>query len=103
MSHINVTFVPEDAPQAWPDLEAKQAAGQVQFTEALNVSVYPDATVSGAPSVCMRFDQPDGSVIIAQVTVRNLNTLLSAVRGRLEYLGIDQDGKSTAPIRTDTN
>ncbi len=103
MPHINIHFADQDATAAWPDLPAKEEAGQVEYVERLSVSVYPEATQSGAPSACFRFDLKDGAVIIAQVTIRNMIALQAAIKGRLDFLGIDENGAPTRPPRTDAN
>lgn len=103
MPHIAMTFADPDAKDAWPDLASKQDAGQVEMIESLAVAVYQDATISGAPSVCFRFDTKDGGVIIAQVTVRNVMSMAAAIRGRLSFLGIDENGAPTRPPAKDAN
>ena len=111
MSVIQMSFADRDATDAWPDLTdawpdlaEKAAAGLVTHVEGLQVSVYPDATASGAPTACFRFDLAEGGgVIIAQVTIRNLLQMQASIAGRLAYLQIDENGKSTACPDTERN
>lgn len=103
MPFVAITFAEPDATDAWPDLASKRDAGQVEYVEQLTCAVYQDATATGAPSVCFRFDMQDSTVILAQVTVGNMMQLMAAIKGRLEFLGIDESGKATRPSRGDAN
>ena len=103
MPAIEMTFAPEDATEAWPDLADKRKSGMVVPVDYLTCAVYQDAMESGAPSVCFRFDLEGGGCIVAQVTVRNMLQMQAAIEGRLAYLQIDAEGRTTAVTDESSN
>lgn len=63
----------------WPDLARKQV---LHVTEGLQVAALPGGMESGRPSVMLRVDLPDGSVVLAEMSLRALLTAARALSAR---------------------
>jgi hypothetical protein len=81
-----------DGDSCWPDLGEK-ARSQLIVGELSGVALLPDGeltrsdgTPSQRPILTFRIELPDGKTVLAQTTVDLINMLVSAVKGRLEYL-----------------
>lgn len=68
----------------WADLKEKQETGKLVATETLSVAGLSSGMKSGAPSVAIRIDLPDGRVVFAQTSLSLFLTAadtLKAVHG----------------------
>lgn len=61
---------------AFPDLPTKRHAEAVE----LSVAALESGMVSGAPSVMFRLDMPDGSVALAQTSLKIFLSVADALR-----------------------
>lgn len=60
----------KDGDGAWPDLGRKITDGQVIFyNDELKVAILEGGMQSGLPSVTLRFDLPDGKVLISETSL----------------------------------
>lgn len=73
-----------DGDRAWPDLGSLVCQGgpPVQVTEDVEIVTLAGGMTSGAPSVAIRLNLPDGSVAIAQTSLALLLTAADAFRAR---------------------
>jgi hypothetical protein len=70
---------------AWPDLADKLERGKVIHLgegSALGVSALAGGMQSGAPSVMIRFDLPDGRTVLAEMSLRLFLAAADALRAR---------------------
>ena len=70
-----------DGDSAWPDLKTKKIH---HVTKGLQVAGLRDGTVAGQPSVAIRIDLPDGSVVIAETTLRLFAAAGVVLKAKLE-------------------
>lgn len=63
---------------AWPEL----AERDVTKAERVAIAGLGRGMVSGAPSVMIRIDQPDGRVVIAETSLKLLLTAADALKAR---------------------
>lgn len=91
MEVLHVNF---DDP-AWPDLgeyplasDEKRVAPHLHHSTSIEVTMLPDGTNQGKPSVAFRINLPDGDVVIAQTTYALFEMAAAALKGRLAYLGL---------------
>lgn len=82
-----------DGDACWPDLA--DARDRVIALEAFEIARLPMGTAAGLSSVAMRFDLPDGRVVIVQATLRNLGNALRALEAA-DRLEADREGKGGA-------
>lgn len=61
---------------AWPDLAAKDVAHVQTFA----VAGLPAGMASGAPSVMLRLDLPDGRVVLAETSLKLFLSAADALR-----------------------
>jgi hypothetical protein len=63
-----------DGDNAWPELREKMGTDQIidlmDSGQTLKVAVLESGMASGAPSVALRFDLPDGRSVIAQTSAK---------------------------------
>lgn len=64
---------------AWPDLEKKRVIHLGNDAKPIGVALLAGGTESGRPSVALRLDLPDGSVVIAETTARLFCTAARAM------------------------
>ena len=72
---------------AWPDLGDKQTAGLLIWLigndgPPIQVCTLDGGMTSGNPSVAIRIDLPDGSVVVAETSVRLFQMAAAAMRGK---------------------
>jgi hypothetical protein len=80
-----------DAENAWPELREKLASGQLIHLDGsavLQMGLLEGGMASGAPSVAIRFDLPDGQSVIAETSWA---VLASAVRTLAARVGWPDD------------
>jgi hypothetical protein len=67
-----------DGDNCWPDLKAKG------FTEGelRGVATLPQGTVSGKPTVTVRVELPDGTVVLAETTLSLFLSAADAFKAR---------------------
>jgi hypothetical protein len=82
MPYMNIIL---DAENAWPDLKSKPA-DQVISVDNFHVAMLAGGMASGAASVAIRIDLPDGRTVIAQTSQALWDSAARAFRGRLEFL-----------------
>ncbi len=74
---VSITIV-SNSGTAWTDLPDKQRDGRLLHTqEPIQVGLVPGGMASGAASVALRLDCPDGRVLVAETS---LTALAAAVR-----------------------
>jgi hypothetical protein len=78
-----------DGDNCWPDLKEK---GFVELEQDLEIAMLQSGMASGAPSVSMRFELPDGRTMLAQTSLKLFLSAARAFRGCCEHLGVDLDG-----------
>ena len=66
----------------WPDLQARYRAGDVLTGEHLEVGGLAAGMVSGAPSVAIRVDLPEGKVAIAETSLALFLQAADALKAR---------------------
>lgn len=72
-----------DGTGAWPDLAEKQARGLFIHTQGdMAVAALPGGCESGAPSVSIRIDLPNGQSIMAETTLALWLTAADAFRAK---------------------
>lgn len=82
MPHMNILL---DGDGCWPDLK-ERPEGQVLDLPIAAVAFLPGGMSSGKPSICFRFELPDGRTVLAQTSNELLQAAARAFKGRLEYL-----------------
>lgn len=81
--------------------EKEKAGATIIETTTLTVACDPHGMSSGKPSLCFRFDLTDGNIVMCYSSVSALQMLTSAIRGRLAFLGLDEEGRPlSAPDRS---
>lgn len=58
-----------DADNAWPDLKEADAPAVVQG-DVQGVALMENATIQGNPTVWVRLELPDGTVVLGQITAK---------------------------------
>lgn len=66
MIPLSIMFQKEDDPVLWPDLNGKN----IHFVEAPKLAVLDQGMSSGAPSVSIRLDLPNGEHAIVQTSAK---------------------------------
>jgi hypothetical protein len=67
-----------DGDNCWPDLKERGfTEGQFKAVAAL-----PQGTASGKPSVAVRVELPDGTVVVAETTLALFLTAADAIKAR---------------------
>jgi hypothetical protein len=74
-----------DGEHCWPDLE-KKSEEQIIQVDNIDVALQPGGMASGAASVMIRIDLPDGRTVIGLTSQALFDSAARAFRGRLEYL-----------------
>lgn len=64
---------------AWPDLDLDKT---IHYTDPIKATALPAGMMSGGTSIALRFDLPDGSIVIAETSLAALNALLIGVKAR---------------------
>lgn len=82
-----------DADAAWPDLADKPVI-HLDETALLQVGVLSGGMVSGRPSIAIRFDLPDGRVVIAETSARLFVSAAKLISGKFPDLFDDLKGGS---------
>lgn len=72
-----------EGDNCWPDLPER---AEVIPVEHIEVALLAGGMSSGAASVAIRIDLPDGRTVIAQTSHALFDMASRAFRGRLEYL-----------------
>lgn len=84
-----------DGDGCWPDLTEKHKQGKVIWDAQLtSVSLLPDGEVTDGftgevkqmPILTVRFELPDGMTVLAQVKLDMLETIVRAMRSRMQYI-----------------
>lgn len=79
---INVIL---DGDGAWPDLTEKIAAGEfihIGDGSKIEISTLDGGMQSGAPSLALRIDLPDGRTVIIETSWRVFGVAAAAIAGR---------------------
>lgn len=84
MPALTIKFVgPGDG--AWPDLAEKDAAGKLHHVkEEMQLSFLTGGMTSGAASVALRLDLPNGDTVLAETSAKLFLLAADALRARLE-------------------
>ncbi len=84
MPQAAITF---EAPP-WPDARDLHRAGSLVHVQPdeIGATMIPDGTVAGRPTVCLRFELPNGQTVVLETTLALLDGVVSACRGRVAYL-----------------
>lgn len=83
MPQLNIILI-LDGDNCWPDLLDKDV---ILYQGSIGVAALPGGMQSGKPSVTLRFDLPDGRVLIAETSMA---LFLSAARAfRARYGDVD--------------
>lgn len=83
---INVIL---DGDGCWPDLQDKM--DQIVNIGAVQIATLMEGTVGKNPSVALRFDLPDGTPVIAQVTAREFMGAMKILQSKYRREGIILD------------
>jgi hypothetical protein len=92
MTSIDIAL---DGDGCWPDLSEKHEAGKVIWNARLAaISLLPDGEVTDGftgktrrvPILTLRFELPDGTTALAQAKLEMMETIVRAMKSRLEYL-----------------
>jgi hypothetical protein len=76
-----ITRIILDGDGAWPDL--KDCSPERLFTtDQAEVACLDGGMESGRPSIAMRFNLPDGKVLIYQTSVGQFQQVAAALRGK---------------------
>lgn len=75
-----------DAQGCWPEMETARTAGKLVEVEIAEIAMLPNGMSSGAPSVAVRIDLPDGTFIFAQTSLKLLCLAADAFRVRYAAL-----------------
>lgn len=67
---------------AWPDIADKKDKLTWINDGELSISCLPKGMTSGAPSVAIRIDLPDGRIIVAETSMRMFQIAAVAMRAR---------------------
>ena len=65
----------------WPDLK-KKGFIETDPTKPIQLAALPAGMVSGKPSVSIRMDLPDGTVVIGETSVKLFQMAAAALTGR---------------------
>lgn len=76
MPNADVTIVRQGEPP-WSDIDPERLIHQTD----LRVAILEGGMASGAPSVALRFDLPDGEVLIAETSLATFTSVMAAARG----------------------
>jgi hypothetical protein len=78
-----VLHVHIDGDKCWPDLEDKMDK-IIHLGEGarIDIAALPGGMSSGKTSVALRFDLPDGQVVIAETSLALLGTAVDAFRAK---------------------
>ena len=77
MTHLHVIL---DGDNAWPDMQEKELVE----AESISVALLEGGMASGAASVAIRFDLPDGSVTLGQTSLKLFLSAARAFQARAE-------------------
>lgn len=79
---------------AWPDIAQKVERGEVIHLvgEGLQLALLPGGMSSGAASVMLRIDLPDGRVVIAETSMALLETAVRTFQGALSGIAVRAKG-----------
>lgn len=80
-----------DGDGCWPDLVDKELIHLGNDAKPIGVALLVGGMLSGAPSVMMRLELPDGRVVMAETSFRLFRAAARAFDARLEFLGIRVD------------
>ena len=75
-----------DGDGCWQDLELLQKRGAVLHSDDLAIAYLPGGMASGAPSLTLRVNLPDGRVVLAQTSLALFEGALRAFKARGELL-----------------
>lgn len=67
-----------DGDACWPDLTSKEH----RHGKIVSVATLPDGTSGGRPSIMIRAELDDGSIVLIETTLRLFNACAAAFRGR---------------------
>jgi hypothetical protein len=70
-----------DGDGCWPDLASKRV---IDAGHSLGLALLREGTACGKESVTLRIDLPDGTVALAQITLRMLATATQALLAAAE-------------------
>jgi hypothetical protein len=83
MPAIHVNF---EGDGAWPDLQGPDAPELIHILSDWHLAVLENGMASGLPSLALRFDLPDGRVMIAETSLAVWAAATAALRGRYPHL-----------------
>jgi hypothetical protein len=66
---------------AWPDL-ADKGDKVIDYQDPISATALPGGMQAGGTSIALRFDLPDGQIVIVQTSLAALNMLVRGVIGR---------------------
>lgn len=78
---MNIINLKLEGDGAWPDL-LQNTVRVVDYQGPIDMVVLPEGMTSGKPSVALRLDLPDGTVVIVQTSLAILQTAMGAIKGR---------------------
>jgi hypothetical protein len=64
---------------AWPDMDMSKV---IDYQDPISVTALPGGMQSGATSVALRLDLPDGTIVIAQTSLGLLNMVVRGIVAR---------------------
>jgi hypothetical protein len=79
MPVINVHL---DGDGCWPDLAGREII-ELGDNAPIEMAFLPGGMKSGRPSVTIRFNLPDGRVVLAQTSYEVLDMAVAAFRGKI--------------------
>jgi hypothetical protein len=98
---VEIHFHSEESP-LWPELEEPANNERILETTVMRVGVVPGAMRTGAPVVSLRADVVNGDgtpgpILLVHTSMAAFLTLCRAIKGRLEFLGVDEFGQKVTP------
>jgi hypothetical protein len=70
---------------AWPDLDGKHVVHLGNDAPSIQVAALGGGMESGRPSVAIRLDLPDGSVVVAETSAQLFISVARAIAGRYGF------------------
>lgn len=71
---------------AWPDLQGKSIIHMGQGAPAIEMALLDNGMESGAPSLAMRFDLPDGKALIVETSAQLYCSIARVIMGKYPEL-----------------
>ena len=67
---------------AWPDIADRAVIHLSNDAPPIQIAALSAGMKSGAPSIAIRLDLPDGTVVLAETSLRLFQTAAAALHGR---------------------